>query len=282
MYLPDPPARAAREAFAARLRGIRETAGLTGRELAVAAGWHPSKVSKIEHAVRRPNREDVTAWAERCAAADQLPDLLAALQSVDGMYVEFRGRERTGLRRIQQDRVDQYQRTRLFRIYEPDVIPGLFQTRAYAQARLGRIAAFKGLPDDVSDAVAVRVRRQSVLDSRERRFSVVLEEASLSSRIGSVEMMAAQLVHLMAVGLRPNVSLGIIPAGIDRSMWSSPGFWMFDDEEVAIETPTAALTITQPREVQMYARVFTELSSMAVVGGSARALITAAIDRLGA
>jgi hypothetical protein len=83
------------------------------------------------------------------------------------------------------------------------------------------------------------------------------------------------------VGLRPNVSLGIVPAGIDRTMWSSPGFWMFDDDEVTIETPTAALTITQPREIQMYARVFAELSAMAVVGAPARALIVAAIDRLG-
>ena len=279
---PNSPGRVAREAFAARLRGIREDAGLTGRALATATRWHASKVSKIEHAVRPPSREDVTAWAEHCEAADQLPDLLAALQSVEGMYVEFRGRERTGLRRIQLDRVDQYERTRLFRIYEPGVIPGLFQTREYAEARLRRIATFKGLPDDVSEAVGVRMSRQSVLDSKERRFSVVIEEASLFSRIGSVEMMAAQLVHLMASGLRSNVSLGIVPAGIDRSMWSSPGFWMFDDQEVAIETPTAALTITQPREVQMYARVFAALSSMAVVGSPARTLITAAIDRLGA
>jgi hypothetical protein len=260
---------------------MRDDAGLTGRELAAAAGWHAAKISKIEHAVRPPSREDVTAWAEHCGAIDQLPDLLAALQSVQSMYVEFRGRDRSGLRRIQQDRVDQYEQTRLFRIYEPDVVPGLLQTREYAEARLRLIAAFKGLPDDVSEAVDVRMSRQKVLDSKEHRFSVVLEEASLSSRIGSVEMMAAQLAQLMVVGLRPNVSLGIVPAGIDRTMWSSPGFWMFDDNEVTIETPTAALTITQPREIQMYARVFAELSAMAVVGAPARALIVAAIDRLG-
>ena len=180
----------------------------------------------VEHAVRPPGRDDLAAWAEHCRVTDQLPDLLAALQSVAGMYVEFRSRERSGLRRIQEDRVDQYDQTRHFRIYEPDVIPGLFQTREYAEVRLRRIAAFKGLPDDVSDAVDVRMKRQRVLRSRERRFSVVLEEAALSSRIGSVEMMAAQLGHLTAVGLRQNVSLGIVPADIERSMWSRPGFWI--------------------------------------------------------
>ncbi|MET7394154.1 Scr1 family TA system antitoxin-like transcriptional regulator [Dactylosporangium sp. NPDC005572] len=133
----------------------------------------------------------------------------------------------------------------------------------------------------MSEAVAVRMMRQKVLQSKERRFSVVLEEAAVSSRIGSVEMMAAQLGYLTAAGLRESVSLGIVPAHIERTMWSSPGIWMFDDDEVTLETPTAALTITQPRGVQLYGRVFAELSGMAVVGSPARALIMAAIDRLG-
>ncbi len=273
-----PPTRQAREAFAARLREIREDAGLTGRELAALGGWHASKVSKIEHATRPPSREDVQAWAEHCGATDQLADLLAVLRSVEGMYVEYRQR---ALRRIQEERVDQYERTGLFRIYEPDVIPGLFQTPAYAEARIRLIAEFRGMSPDVEGAVDVRMYRQHVLDSKERRFAVVLEEAALSSRIGSVEMMAAQLGHLMSAGLRPNVSLGIVPAHIERTMWSSPGFWMFDDDEVVIETPTAALTIVQPREVEVYSRVFAALSGMAVVGAPARALIMSAIDRLG-
>jgi hypothetical protein len=82
---PASPARAAREAFAARLRAIREEAGLTGRELAALAGWHGSKVSKIEHNVRAPSAQDVKTWVTHCAAPDQLPDLLAVLQTVEGM-----------------------------------------------------------------------------------------------------------------------------------------------------------------------------------------------------
>jgi hypothetical protein len=41
------------------------------------------------------------------------------------------------------------------------------------------------------------------------------------------------------------------------------------------------LTVTQPREIGVYARTFTELNSMAVVGAAARSLIIAAIDALG-
>ena len=47
-----------------------------------------------------------------------------------------------------------------------------------------------------------------------------------------------------------------------------------------METPTAQLTITQPREIAVYARTFAELSSMAVVGAAARRIITDAITSL--
>jgi hypothetical protein len=49
---------------------------------------------------------------------------------------------------------------------------------------------------------------------------------------------------------------------------------------VIVETPSAQLTITQPREIAVYARTFAELSSMAVVGAPAQRLITDAVTSL--
>ena len=69
------------------------------------------------------------------------------------------------------------------------------------------------------------------------------------------------------------MALGIIPATSTRTMWSSPGFWIFDESRVLIETPDAELAITQPREIAIYLRTFTELAAMAVYGSHARKLI---------
>jgi transcriptional regulator with XRE-family HTH domain len=44
-------ARLARQALADRLREIRVQAGLTAQALADGAGWHRTKVSKLEHAI---------------------------------------------------------------------------------------------------------------------------------------------------------------------------------------------------------------------------------------
>ena len=46
---------------------------------------------------------------------------------------------------------------------------------------------------------------------------------------------------------------------------------------VGIETPTASLKVTQPREIRLYAKMFDQLRKAAVYGGEARALVTSAV-----
>ncbi len=48
-----------------------------------------------------------------------------------------------------------------------------------------------------------------------------------------------------------------------------------------MELVSGWLTLTQPREIAMYAKTFGELSELAVRGARGRALITASIDALG-
>ncbi|QOW34121.1 helix-turn-helix domain-containing protein [Nocardia seriolae] len=61
-----------REALGKRLREIRRRAGVTGRELARAKGWHESKISKLEYGVTRPSDADIRAYCRHCDADDQL------------------------------------------------------------------------------------------------------------------------------------------------------------------------------------------------------------------
>ncbi|MEV7970536.1 DUF5753 domain-containing protein [Sphaerisporangium sp. NPDC088356] len=187
--------------------------------------------------------------------------------------------QRTGLQRLQQAAVPLYERTACFRIYEPSLIPGLFQTAEYALALMRAVVAFREIPDDSAQAVEARLQRQKVLDSSGRRCMVILEEAALRTRIGDAEVMAGQLGRLLTVASRSNIILGIIPIR-DRAMWPTNGFWIFDDERVLVETLSAELTVTQPREVALYAKAFTELAELAAYGAPARTLIASAIAAL--
>jgi hypothetical protein len=81
--------------------------------------------------------------------------------------------------------------------------------------------------------------------------------------------MAEQLSRLLAVAPMQSVSLGIVPFSADRSgLWPVEDFWLFDQEQVNVELVSAFLTVTQPYEVEMYASTFSELSRMAVYGGT--------------
>jgi transcriptional regulator with XRE-family HTH domain len=270
-------AQQALDALAVRLREIRKDAELTARQVAQAAGWHESKCSRIEHARSTPSPADIRTWCAICGVPDQAADLTAALRSIETMYVEWRRMIRAGMRRLQEAPLPLYERTRQFRIYEPGVIPGLFQTAEYARARMGRIVEFNGIPDDLDNAVAARLERQRVLRRGDHQFAVVLEEWALRSRIGSIEMMVGQLAHLWQASTLPTVRLGIIPVSAARTMWSSPGFWIFDESRVLIETPAAELAISQPRQIAIYLRTFAELAAMAVYGSHARKLIDRAM-----
>ncbi|WP_323185656.1 DUF5753 domain-containing protein [Kitasatospora sp. NBC_01287] len=212
---------------------------------------------------------------------DQAGDLIATARGVEGMYVEWRRRTRTGLRHVQQAVVPLYERTRHFRIYEPGVIPGLLQTPAYAISLMGAIVAFQRIPDDTEAAVAARIERQRVLRQGTHTFAVLLEESALRAQVADPEVMAGQLGHLLQAASLPSVSLGIISQSTRRTMWPVEGFWIFDSERVLVELVTAEVTVTQPREIELYSRTFAKLAGLAVHGAGARALITAAIAALG-
>ncbi|WP_340561466.1 helix-turn-helix domain-containing protein [Streptomyces sp. GSL17-111] len=280
-FVPSPSAQAARDAVAARLRDLRLDAGMTGRQVAASTGWQPSKVSRLENGRTPPADEDIRVWCQACGAEDQAPDLIAASRTAESLYVEWRRRQRSGLRQLQQSRVPLYEQTQQFRIYCSSVVPGFLQTHEYATALLGSVRRFDDTPDDVADAVEARISRNQIIRAPGRRFAFVVEEAVLHHVMGGPDVMAGQLGYLLAVMAFPAVSLGVVPARTTRSMWPQETFTMFDDRQVGVELLTAALTITAPTEISQYAKGFAELSRMAVYGPPARALITGAIDSLG-
>ncbi|MFE4832676.1 helix-turn-helix domain-containing protein [Streptomyces sp. NPDC056672] len=266
--------RAARKALAERLSELRKDAGLTGRELGVRCGWSESKSSRIESARTAPSDADIRAWCSACGAADQAPDLVAANRTAESMYIQWKRRHRAGMRRAQAELLPLYERTRVFRIYCSNVVPGLLQTPPYATSLMGMITKFQGTPDDLGEAVATRMERARVLYQGGHTFAILLEEAVLRHRLGSTEVMAGQLAHLLSVLSLPSLSLGVIPAAAERTMWPLEAFYLFDDRLVSVETLTAEVNVTAPSEAHDYIKAFAELSRSAVFGAQARTLIT--------
>lgn len=277
---PASPAQQAREALGARLREIRKGAGLTGRALAVSIGCHFTKISRIENGSQAPSEDNIKAWCRVCNAEQQISDLIATARSIESLYVEWRRHTRAGMKRLMLTPVPLYENTALFRIYEHSAIPGLFQTAEYSAAILSYFIEFLDAPNDLDAALQARMERQRIIYSGNRRFVVLLEENALRVRVGSPDTMAGQLDRLLATISLPRVSLGIIPQAAPRRTVTQVGFWIYDNAMVGVETPTAKLEITQPREIHQYAKMFEHLRQSAVYGAQARALITRTLVEL--
>ncbi|MFE8011958.1 helix-turn-helix domain-containing protein [Streptomyces antibioticus] len=283
-HFATPGVREARAALAARLRELRLDAGITGKELAGRCGWSVAKSSRIENAHTAPSDADIRAWCTACDADGQAADLVAANRQADSMYVQWKRLQRTGMRRLQETSAHRYERTRLFRVYASHVIPGYLQTPGYATALMSTIAAFRGTPDDVGEAVEARMRRSRVVHEGDHRFATLIEENVLHHRVGGADVMAGQLGSLLATMALPSMSLGIIPAAAPREqvMWPLEQFTVFDDAHIHVELLAAKVTVTAPGELELYLRAFARLTELAVYGAEARALILKAIEALDA
>jgi len=267
--------------LAPRLRELRRKAGLAGRALAAATGQHFTRVSKIENGVQPPTDNDIRAWCVACNATDQIPDLIASAHAVESAYLEFRRQARAGMKRVLgAHTVARYEQTAVFRIYEHNVIPGVFQTAGYSAAMLTFWIDFLDTPNDLQEAVAVRMERQRVIHQRGKRFIVVLEEQALRTWFGDAAVQAGQLDRLLAVMSLPNVSVSIIPLMTQRAGIPAAGFWIFDNMLVALEIPTASIEVTRPNEIDLYGRMFDYLQASAVQGPPARAIIQQVLSEL--
>ncbi len=270
----------ARVSLGVRLRDIRRDAGLSGTVLARLSGWQPSKITKIEHGRQTPSEEDLRVWCEHCRALAELPDLIAAVRSIETQFAEWRRIMRSGTRRRQEASAAVYERARLFRIYEPAVVPGLLQTREYAVAVLLTFIDFVRAPQDAEEGADARLERQRVLTHGDRRFHMLLGEQTLHTNVGGAEVMAGQLEHLLGLLKLPRLRIGIIPIDAPYRVPLNNGFWIMDDALVQFDTYSAELSLIRPEEIALYGRAFERLAALAVYGSEAQALIEGTLKRL--
>ena len=153
------------------------------------------------------------------------------------------------------------------------MLPGIFQTEAYIRQMLRFWYAFLDAPDNTDDTVAMKAERTAIALTPAKRIVVVLGEQALRTRRGTSAEHADQLKHLLSLMRLPFVSVGVIPAHAQRYAIATTGFWIFDNNAVALETPTAAVKVTRPQEIALYVAMFDELQAEAVYGREARRLI---------
>lgn len=244
--------------------------------MAEATDQHVTRVSRIENGTQPPTERQLIDWCTACGVPEQIPDLLATARSVESAYQEYFRQSRAGMRRLGGlHSTATYQKTTTFRIHEPIVLPGLFQTEAYHRRILSFWYEFLDAPNDADAVVAQRLERTAATLIPTKRIAVVVGEQALRTRFGTPQEHADQLDHLLTLMRLPFVSVDVIPVDVQRHALATIGFWIFDNNAVALETPTAAVKVTRPQEIAQYLEMFEWLRAEAVQGAAARDLIAA-------
>jgi transcriptional regulator with XRE-family HTH domain len=244
--------------FGRQVRRARRAAGWTLAEFGQRIGYDPGAISRIENG-RRPPTE---LFAKMCDRA--FPDR-------DSWFSEFYAESRTWIATPPWFRswIEHEQRASRLRVWQLSVLSGLLQTADYARAIL---SVNPGVTDDeVAARLAARLERQAILTRDDPPMAwFLVDEAALCRRIGSYDVMAAQLAHLAGVARLPNVAIQVVPSTAHAGLL---GGFALTERAAYVETAVAGQVFEDAEIIAALLTRFDTLRSEAFRASESLALI---------
>jgi uncharacterized protein DUF5753 len=108
-------------------------------------------------------------------------------------------------------------RATTIRVFDTNLVPGLLQTRDYAQAVI-TATAWAADAEQITRWVKVRMDRQAVLHrDAPPRVAAIIDEFVLRREVGGPDVLASQLAHLLSCAKLPHLDLRVLLArGLTR------------------------------------------------------------------
>jgi transcriptional regulator with XRE-family HTH domain len=238
--------------------------------LAARLGFDRTVIAKAETGDRVPTPEVLTAWCDVCNLDAELFERWAVLaRRTDGpipswfeSWLEAEGKAHA------------------LKIWQPLIIPGLFQTGEYARALFLAAGTDTERADEL---VAARLERQAILERPDPPHVVaVLDEAVLHRLIGSPAIMHDQLTHLAVIAEHPNISIEIVPGSTGANAGLSGGFQLASNDgapDVLRMEAVEDVTAESRSLVRRATVVFDLVRGDALPRTASRALITEAAEQ---
>ncbi|MEU8225290.1 helix-turn-helix transcriptional regulator [Kribbella sp. NPDC048915] len=250
------------------LRELRERAGVSRTDAGWAIRASESKISRLELGKVRFKERDVddllTLYGVRDPGERERLLTLAREANDPGWWHRYGD--------VTPEWFDAYlgleATAELIRTYEIQFVPGLLQTPAYARAVAQLTPGSARTEAEIERIVALRRRRQTVLDREPPlKLWAVIEEAVLRRPIGGVDVLRDQLDALREAVTRPNVTIQIIPLDSPGHAATGGAFSLlrFPQRDlpdiVYVEHLTSALYLDKRDDVEAYTQVLDILAS---------------------
>jgi hypothetical protein len=154
-------------------------------------------------------------------------------------------------------------------------VPGLLQTPDYARAILTNSEI--GL-EQADAMLIVRLNRQRILAKPDpARLTALIGEVAVREEIGSSDIMADQIDHLLEMMALPNVSLRIVPTNIGYHPGLIGSFILYEFADlppiVHLENSHATAFLHEADVVSRYRKQAKILASKALTEDATRALL---------
>jgi hypothetical protein len=165
------------------------------------------------------------------------------------------------------------------RAFDCIVLPGLLQTRDYAEAVI-TAADWQAEPEQVARWVQLRMDRQTVLHSAEPpRLSVIIDEPVLRRGVGGPGVLADQLTHLLACTELSHLDLRVLSASVGAHASPTGKFMIFTtsepDLEVGYAETVGGAVYVEPPDSEWFVRVYDRLLDSALGPAESAELIGA-------
>jgi transcriptional regulator with XRE-family HTH domain len=250
------------------LRRLRETKGMTAEEVAERLLVSQSKISRLENGRRSISQRDVRDLCgvyevEDHRVVDSLMQM-AKDSRQQGWWHAFGDIPYSVYIGLETDAAS-------LRVYEPQVVPGLLQTRPYAEALIAGALPESGT-NDIEKRVSVRLRRQERIRDTDHplRLWVVIDEAALRRQVGDKQLMREQLEHLVELSHQPHVTVQVLPFAMGAHPGINGQYAILefpdasDSSVVYIEGVTSDLYLEKANDVQKYSVMYEHLRAQAL------------------
>jgi transcriptional regulator with XRE-family HTH domain len=260
--------------LARALRRLREDAGLSLEEAAPRLDWSTSKLGRIETAQQGVDVHGVRSMLDLYnvggAQWTEIIDLTREARKKDSRHAHRPGGQGYLVLEADAAVVHNYQLT---------FVPGLLQTEDYMRT-LFRQSWRHHTDVGIDWEVRQRLLRQQRLTRQPAlELVAIVDESVLHRPVGDVEVMRAQLRHVVTQAALPSVSFQVLPfslgmhSGMDGS-FTVLGYGDPDEPDIAyVEHTAIALHLDKEAEVHAFRLVFDRLRSEALSPRDSVALV---------
>ncbi|NUK70467.1 helix-turn-helix domain-containing protein [Streptomyces lunaelactis] len=266
-----------RRQLGADLRRLRERKGFTLEEAGALVGVSKATLSRYEKKEGAVKWPAVDALCREYGASDQERETLVELAKgakIQGWWRSLADPipESMNLMLTLEDEVVREDH------YACMYVPGLLQTRAYAEA-VHRASEMRCTDQEIAHMVDIRMKRQELLDREEPpHIWAVIDEAVIRRMVGGRDVMRDQLSLLLTRADEPQVTVQILPFAAGAHAAAVGSFVILGGptpelDVVYVDIIGGGLFMEKPQELERYKLAFEYLRAQALGIDASAALL---------